>query len=223
MTTQTRLLIARHGNTFAPGDIVTRVGGRTDLPLVPSGLQQGRELGLFLKQSELFPDIVFSAGLQRARQTAEHALAALGINPPIRQLDIFNEIDYGPDENKPETDVIARLGPDALKAWDEQAIVPDGWLVDPAAIINAWQDFAEMLCRDYQGQTVLVVTSNGIARFAPYLTGDFDAFKAEYGLKIATGALCLFTHDNESPTANWDCLGWNWRPKELLDDDVIST
>ncbi|HAO37083.1 MAG TPA: histidine phosphatase family protein, partial [Hyphomonas sp.] len=35
-----RLIIVRHGNTFDKGDTVTRVGGRTDLPLSASGLAQ---------------------------------------------------------------------------------------------------------------------------------------------------------------------------------------
>lgn len=217
---QTRLLIARHGNTFGPGDIVTRVGGRTDLPLVASGLQQGRELGQFLKQSELFPDLIFTSTLKRAIETAEQACIGMGQRCPITPIDLFNEIDYGPDENKPEADVVARLGAQALHDWDSNGIVPDGWIVDPNQLMQNWQDFARMLRTEHVGKTILVVTSNGIARFAPSLTGDFGGFKEEYGLKIATGALCLFTHDGESGTNSWDCLGWNWRPKELLDDEV---
>ena len=38
----TRLIIARHGNTFDAGDIPTRVGRRTDLPLVASGEAQAK-------------------------------------------------------------------------------------------------------------------------------------------------------------------------------------
>ncbi|MFZ4686424.1 MAG: histidine phosphatase family protein [Hyphomonadaceae bacterium] len=37
---QTRIFIVRHGNTFDKGDVVTRVGGRTDLPLSTSGSAQ---------------------------------------------------------------------------------------------------------------------------------------------------------------------------------------
>ena len=51
----TTLIIARHGNTFGPEDTPTRVGARTDVPLVGSGLEQGRALGRWLKAQGLRP------------------------------------------------------------------------------------------------------------------------------------------------------------------------
>jgi 2,3-bisphosphoglycerate-dependent phosphoglycerate mutase len=207
----TRLIVARHGNTFGPGDVVTRVG-RTDLPLVASGLEQGRMMGRYLKAQGMLPDRIFTSKLQRTSQTAEQLQAETGSAIAVQRLDIFNEIDYGPDENKPEDAVIARLGEDALKAWDDNAAVPDGWNVDPQDIIRNWQDFAAGLLRDHAGQTVLVVTSNGIARFAPYLTGDFESFRTKHKIKIATGALCIF----EYLDGKWVCTGWNLKPKDLM-------
>lgn len=207
MTTQ--LLIARHGNTFGTGDIVRRVG-TTDLPLVDSGLMQGRMLGVYLKQNKLIPNIIFTSQLKRTIQTAEQALITLQMQVPIEPLSIFNEIDYGPDENQPETEVIARLGAAALIAWETNATVPSGWKVDPQAIIQQWHDFSTRLMRDYAEKTILVITSNGIARFAPYLTGNFPAFSAQYGIKISTGALCIF---EKSPLSDiWNCRQWNVKP-----------
>ncbi len=37
-----RILFARHGNTFAPGDNVVCVGRETDLALVERGFEQAR-------------------------------------------------------------------------------------------------------------------------------------------------------------------------------------
>jgi probable phosphoglycerate mutase len=128
-------------------------------------------------------------------------------------LTIFNEIDYGPDENQPEDKVIARLGKEVLTAWDEHAIVPPGWKVDPPTLMQHWQDFAANLLRDYLGKNVLVITSNGIARFAPYLTGDFEAFRNQYSLKISTGALCLF--EKHPSSSHWQCMQWNIRPQRI--------
>lgn len=207
---KTTLLIARHGNTFGPGDVVTRLG-KTDLPLVETGRKQGRLLGRHLTQHGLKPDIIFTSALQRTQQTADEAEAEMGTHLPRHVLEIFNEIDYGPDENRPEEQVHARLGEAALKAWDEQGIVPDGWHADSQQIMRAWRDFADDILRTYAGKTVLVVTSNGVARFAPALTNDMEGFKQCHGLKIATGALCVFTNEG----SRWTCKSWNVRPNKM--------
>jgi probable phosphoglycerate mutase len=141
-------------------------------------------------------------------------MAAMQIELPLKALTIFNEIDYGPDENQPEAQVLARIGKAALEAWEARAVVPDGWHVDPAVIIKNWQAFADQLSREYADKTILVVTSNGIARFAPYLTGDFAAFSAQHAIKIATGACALFEKNPAAPV--WDCLAWNVKPGALM-------
>ena len=94
----TRLIIARHGNTFAPGDTPTRVGRRTDLPLVASGEAQARRIGDYLRRHQMVPDAVFTAPLKRSYDTARLAVEALGRNLPITIDARFSEIDYGPDE-----------------------------------------------------------------------------------------------------------------------------
>ena len=204
----TRLIIARHGNTFGPGDTPTRVGRRTDLPLVASGEAQAKHIGDYLRRRQLVPDRVFTAPLKRSYDTARLAVEALGRDLSITIDARFNEIDYGPDENQPESAVVARIGEQALRDWNDHAKVPPGWLVDPKAIIDDWLAFGDMCRQSFSGQTVLVVTSNGIARFAPHLTGDFEGFRLRHGIKIATGALC-FLHVQGS---QWLVEEWNVRP-----------
>ena len=206
----TRLIIARHGNTFAPGDVPTRVGCRTDLPLVASGEAQARRIGKFLRLHQMVPGVVFAAPLKRSRDTARLALEALGRDLPIASDERFSEIDYGPDENQPESVVIARIGEQALRDWDEHAKVPPGWQVDPHAIIRDWLAFGDTCRRLFFNQAVLVVTSNGIARFAPHLTGDFEGFRARHGIKIATGALCFLKLQG----TRWIIEQWNIRPTQ---------
>lgn len=205
----TTLIVARHGNTFDKGDTVRRVGGRTDMPLSESGKTQARALGHWLKDSGLRPDAVYSSQLQRTRHTAEIALAEAGYKEPVFPLAIFNEIDYGPDENQPEDAVIKRLGEQALKDWDEKAVVPDGWAFDPDQCIEDWQNFARHIIEDKQ-DCVMVVTSNGIARFLPHITGDFYGFAAKHPLKISTGGVCVLSHDS----GRWHIIGWNVRPQQ---------
>lgn len=205
----TTLIIARHGNTFGPNDTPTRVGGRTDLPLVESGHEQARKLGSYLKENKLIPDVVYSSQLQRTIETAKIAIKESGVTNPVFPLKIFNEIDYGPDENKVEADVIARIGQPAINDWNNHAIVPDGWDVDPQQIIKSWHDFADQISAHDDGETVLVVTSNGIARFAPHITNDFETFKSSFPLKLSTGALGILKHSRET---GWLVTGWNIKP-----------
>lgn len=53
----------------------------------------------------------------------------------------FNEIDYGPDENMPEETVIARVGQNALDAWNTRCMPPPGWDIDSPALIDMWREF----------------------------------------------------------------------------------
>lgn len=204
----TRLIIARHGNTFGPSDTPTRVGRRTDLPLVASGEAQARRIGDYLRRHRMVPDAVFAAPLKRSCDTARLAVEALGCDLPITLDARFNEIDYGPDENQSESVVIARIGEQALRDWNEYAKVPPGWQADPQAIIHDWLAFGDTCRQSFSGQTVLVVTSNGIARFAPHLTGDFEGFRRQHGIKIATGALCFLCVQG----CRWAIEQWNIRP-----------
>ena len=166
----TRLIIARHGNTFTKDQTPTRVGGRTDLPLVES--ERGRNIGKYLKLKDMLPDVVFAAPLKRTMETARLAVAEMRLPLEVQAEDCFREVDYGPDENKPEEEVIARVGEDAIKLWNEKAIVPDGWKVDVPALIHTWESWAEKVASAYKDKTVMIVSSNGVIRFAPYITGD---------------------------------------------------
>lgn len=203
----TKLIIARHGNTFGPDDTPTRVGGRTDLPLVESGREQAVRLGQYLKAHDLIPEITYSSELKRTKETAEIALKQTGFPQPVFPLNIFNEIDYGPDENQTEDKVIARIGEQVIKDWDDKAIVPEGWQFDPQECIENWKNFANHIVKDEQ-DIILVVTSNGIARFAPHITGKFDEFAKDNKIKLSTGALALF----EYVEGEWTIKDWNVRP-----------
>ncbi|MGH1399313.1 MAG: histidine phosphatase family protein [Alphaproteobacteria bacterium] len=207
----TTLIIARHGNTFGPKDTPTRVGLRTDLPLVESGIEQAKRMGKYIKENNLIPDTVYTSTLKRTIETASIAIKETGVSNPFFKIEMFNEIDYGPDENRPEADVIARIGEAAIKDWDERAIVPDGWDVDPAQVIQNWHDFAEQIAAFDDNETALIVTSNGIARFAPHLLGDFDGFAAENKIKLSTGAIGILRHSG-GVDGVWTCEGWNIKP-----------
>ncbi|MDR1161316.1 MAG: histidine phosphatase family protein [Tannerellaceae bacterium] len=207
---RTKLIIARHGNTFRPGETPTRIGAETDLPLVEE--EKGRNIGLYLKEHGLIPHSIYSSPLMRCIETAGLAVMAMNIERDLTLLPCFTEIDYGVDENKTEEEVMLRLGNGDLEkgkliidAWNKKALVPDGWNVNPQQIIRTWKDFAKKEVRPHQ--TALLVASNGIIRFAPCLTGNVEQFSQEHDLKVATGGICIFEKENKGPF--WACTAWN--------------
>jgi probable phosphoglycerate mutase len=156
-----RVFIVRHGNTFAPGEAPRRIGGRTDLALVDAGRDQARALGRYFADCGLVFDSARCGPLLRTRETARLLLSAAGHDGPATIVEWLREIDHGPDEDRPEAEVLARIGQPALDAWDRDGIPPEDWQVDAAARRAAWRD----LFASATG-TMLIVTSNGAARFA---------------------------------------------------------
>ena len=194
------LIIARHGNTFRAGEPPTRVGAKTDLPLVEE--ERARGIGKYLKKNGYVPTRICAAPLKRTMETAKLAAEELGFTDKIVPLSDFTEIDYGPDENRTEDEVIARIGQKAIDLWNAKAVVPDGWNVDPEKLKKVWKDFAASI---KDGETVLAVSSNGVIRFAPSITADYDAFCAARDIKVATGGVCVFVFDN----GVWTAKEWN--------------
>ena len=210
----TRIIIARHGNTFTKDQTPRRVGAGTDLPLVET--ERGTNIGKYLKMRTLIPVAVFAAPLKRTTETARLAIAALDKDIPLIADGRFTEIDYGPDEAKTEEEVIARIGQEAMDAWNANAVVPQGWNVSVEAIIQAWKDFAHEVEQNYADKTVLVVSSNGIIRFAPYLTGNFEEFCQNFNIKVGTGSVCVL--EKEKDDEFWTVKEWGTKPKDKLMD-----
>lgn len=210
----TRIIIARHGNTFTKDQTPLRVGAGTDLPLVET--ERGTNIGKYLKMRTLIPVAVFAAPLKRTTETARLAIAALDKDIPLIADGRFTEIDYGPDEAKTEEEVIARIGQEAMDAWNANAVVPQGWIVSVEAIIQAWKDFAHEVEQNYADKTVLVVSSNGIIRFAPYLTGNFEEFCQNFNIKVGTGSVCVL--EKEKDDEFWTVKEWGTKPKDKLMD-----
>lgn len=197
------LIIARHGNTFNPDQIPTRVGARTDLPLVESGEEQALRLGHHLKSKYIMPDLVFTSNLRRTIDTARLACVAMMCPTPNTQLTFLNEIDYGKDENMPESDVIARHGELTLKRWDELGEMPDGWSPRPDTIINSWKFFLDGCAKEHQNKIILLITSNGIARFVLKYAENGNTFP----MKLSTGAYGILKFNQK-----WMVTDWNIRP-----------
>lgn len=203
----TDIYIVRHGNTFDKGDTVTRVGARTDLVLSSSGRVQAQQLAGHFRA--IVPGgfgAAYCSELRRTRQTAETILTAYTNRPELEVLEFLREVDYGPDENQPEDKVIARVGEAALQAWDQRAVPPPGWDVSPDQLIAEWARLLNTLSDPEEEPPVLIVTSNGIARFV------LDAVTKVQcpldSIKLKTGAYGLIRTSMDGATL----LDWNVRP-----------
>jgi probable phosphoglycerate mutase len=81
--------------------------------------------------------------------------------------------------------------------------MPDGWSPRPENIIANWKDFLTRCETEFKNKTILVVTSNGIARFVLNLAQNGDTCP----LKLSTGAYGILKYDT-----NWTVTDWNIRP-----------
>ncbi len=225
---ETTLIVARHGNTFEKGDVILRVGARTDLPLTAEGRAQGRRLGEKLTELGLRPTTFYSAPLQRTLETASEIASTQGVNTEPLVEKFLTELDYGDDDGRPEAEVARRLGqvelgddaqnatPEtleaaglaALKRWDAEKRLPLGWTFLQERVDRLgddWRAFAARVVERCSGKTVVATTSNGIARFATAILPP-DAPIPEK-LKLATGAFGVFVWNGE----RWRLDAWNVR------------
>lgn len=202
------IVIVRHGNTFEAGEPPRRIGAGTDLPLTRQGEEQAQALGrCFAEKGWSFARILASP-LQRTWRTAEAIAACQSAPAPIKPAPFLREIDHGPDEDQREHDVIARIGQQALDAWDKDAVAPPGWRMDAEARIGAWREFLRASASE--SHHVLAVTSNGAARFALLAEAALAQQSRRLpSLKLATGAYGVIVSD---PAAGLRIATWNARP-----------
>lgn len=201
-------IIVRHGNTFESGSPPRRIGARTDLPLTARGMEQARALGAHFAARGIRFDRALMSPLTRTRQTAEAILEMQECSPKPEPAEFLREIDYGPDENALEDDVIARIGKPALAAWETRAEAPEGWIVNADERIAAWK--ALLANGEGPEQTTLLVASNGSARFA--LMADPALALAAQGLdslKLPTGGFGVIKRDMDGTLA---LANWGARP-----------
>jgi broad specificity phosphatase PhoE len=200
-------VIVRHGNTFAADETPRRIGARTDLPLTEAGREQARALGAHFAQKGWRFARALVSPLRRTRETAEFILEGQMAAPTPEVCEWLSEIDHGPDEDRPEAAVLARIGQDALDAWDERAEPPPGWSVDGTARNAAW---CELFASPPLSQPTLIVTSNGAARFAlladPALTTEMPKLPS---LKLQTGAYGVIRRGQDETL---QISAWGQRP-----------
>lgn len=198
-----KILLARHGNTFGPGDKVVWVGAREDLPLVEKGEQQAAALGEALRDAGLTPAHIVCGPLKRTRRAAEIVSELTGFDGDVLIDERLREIDYGSWGGKSCDEIIAEFGAEAREEWDLHHRRPAGADWSPSEDTLRSNALASMAAAAELDGLTVVITSNGILRYMyNALTGpDAD-------VKVKTGNLCAVEISGNSGTR----LFWNEKP-----------
>jgi probable phosphoglycerate mutase len=215
------IYLARHGDTFAPGQKVVWAGSRNDLPLAPRGLEQATALGEAFRRRGIALRTVVTGPLERTRVFAQRALTALGTTatPTIdRRLD---EIDYGSWSGLSNNEVIERFGQRELERWNALSIWPKdaGWGSDEATITAEIQTLIRELVAHQEGPALLV-SSNGRLRYTLTLVEkELERRVRDQTFKIKTGHLAHLRWDGE----RFSLPFWNISAEEFATRDPYSS
>lgn len=208
-----RLILARHGNTFGPGDTPVWVGASEDYDLVESGLEQSRAIGRALLAAGVAPRRIIAGPLKRTCVGARLAAEACGFAGEIEIDDRLREIDYGTWGGRTDAEIIAQWGADALADWRDRSIAPSdaGWSPAPETIrANARAMIAALEAGAEAGGDALVVTSNGVLKyFHALLAPDTEPG----GAKTGTGRMSAARLGPDGYTL----LFWNALPEDATE------
>jgi 2,3-bisphosphoglycerate-dependent phosphoglycerate mutase len=110
------LILLRHGqSTWNLENLFT---GWHDVPLSEHGDTEAIDAGRLIKDAGLLPEVVHTSLLLRAIETADLALAELGLSwIPVRRSWRLNERHYGALQGLNKAQTAARYGEDQVKVW----------------------------------------------------------------------------------------------------------
>jgi len=152
-----RLLLARHGQSVS--NAVRRFQGAQDVALSPLGVRQAEALRLALGRRRIAH--VYASPLERARHTAEIAMAGLGV--PLTVVDDLRELSLGQWEGCTVEEI--RTGPgDPYARWvrDPVQCPPPGGEPLPEVQARVVSAMATIATAHPDGEDVLVVSHGGV-------------------------------------------------------------
>ncbi|HJR49473.1 MAG TPA: histidine phosphatase family protein [Gemmatimonadales bacterium] len=152
-----RLLLARHGQSLS--NAVRRFQGAQDVALSSLGIRQAEALGVAVGRRRLAH--VYASPLERARRTAEIALA--GLDVPLTVVDDLRELSLGEWEGCTVEEIQTRPG-DPFAQWvrDPVLCLPPGG--EPLAEVQAraLQAVARIASTHPDGEAVLIISHGGV-------------------------------------------------------------
>jgi len=152
-----RLLLARHGQSVS--NAIRRFQGAQDVALSPLGMRQAEALGQAVSRRAIAH--VYVSPFERARHTAEIALARLGL--PLTVVDDLRELSLGEWEGCTVEEIRARPG-DPYARWvrDPVQCLPPGG--EPLADVQArvLRAVERITAAHPNGDDVLIVSHGGV-------------------------------------------------------------
>jgi probable phosphoglycerate mutase len=204
------VVLARHGNTFAPGERPVWVGARSDLPLVAKGLDQAAEIGKALKAVNLLPRRTLAGPLKRTQETARLALVAAGaVEINVETETRLRELDYGKWEGKSSDEIRQMGGGVELRAWEQEDAWPSraAWPSSRSEYLSGFLEVLENV-KVTAADPTLIVSSNGLFKlFAASLNNGPPS------RKMATGHLSLL----RVGAAGIELLCWDLAPAAFIE------
>ena len=205
-------ILARHGNTFSPGQPSVWAGAKNDLTLVESGRQQAITLASGLRQAGLIPSAVYCGPLQRTVEYASIVAQTLKLSAPPIVEERLNEIDYGQWSGLTNEQVAAKFGQQVLDDWNNKCIWP---------AVGEWQGsqfkiqseivslIDELKLKHGQSENILLVTSNGRLRyFLTLVPNELEKHIQSQSFKVTTGNVCMMRLVGEG----LELHAWNLSP-----------
>ena len=205
-----KIILARHGNTFGPGDTPVWVGAREDYPLVEKGREQSEAIGAYFNRTGFMPDRIISGPLLRTREGAELVVAEIGYQGEIEIDDRLKEIDYGSWGGKSDAEIETLYGANVIEDWRERTIIPRGadWSPDLATLkTNASSLLDEIISGGHD--RVFLITSNGTLRY--FHEAIYAGLTDPPSAKVKTGHMCCVEYLNGSYVPRF----WNEKPEHI--------
>lgn len=149
----TTLLFIRHGQSEA--NLQERFAGHHDSPLTELGHAQAQCTAAFIAENYA-PDAIYASDLCRARQTAEHTAALLGL--PVTDEPGLREIFAGQWEGKRYTTLQSDYHDEYYRWWHDigNACCTGGESV--AQLTDRVWEAVERIAKENDGKTVVIAT-----------------------------------------------------------------
>ncbi|MFH2037530.1 MAG: histidine phosphatase family protein [Candidatus Zixiibacteriota bacterium] len=210
-----KLYIARHGNTFNPGEKVVWTGKTNDLPLVTKGIEQAKAIAESFNVNKIHPTSIYCSPLKRTLNYAETIISEMSLHlKPIIDSRL-NEIDYGQWTGLSNEEVIERFGSEEQTAWNNHSIFPKnaGWSETESKIMADIISFTQQIINDNPaGSNILIISSNGKMRyFLKLIPREFEKRIENQTFKVKTGHICRIDYEE----AVFQVRYWNQNPGNI--------